>query len=298
MNSEKNILITGGAGYIGSHITEVLLKKKFNITILDNLKTGHKILVNKKANFIKEDIKNFKSLSKIIRYNKIHTIIHLAGYLNIKDSQKKKKQYYNNNVIGTLNLVKACKGSNVKNIIFSSTCSVYGNVKGAVSEENILSPKNYYALTKNKGEKIIVKYSKIHNFNYAILRYFNVAGASNSKKIGEIENSHDHLIKNLAVQSLKKNPIINIYGNDYNTKDGTCIRDYIHVSDLADIHEKILNHISDWGKFWFGLIFLGSIFNAILEKFTYLSGTSYIWVLAFGSGALIGLVAKIRGAWL
>lgn len=244
----NNILVTGGAGYIGSHIIELLVKKKFKVFIYDNLVTGYKKLINKKAVFIKGDIKNSKLLVKTINDNNINSIIHLAGYLNISEGQKNKKKYYKNNVIGTLNLVKACKNSTVKNIIFSSSCSVYGNIKGSVSEKNTPKPKSYYAFTKYKSEEIIKKYEKKFNFKYGILRYFNVAGASPSGNIGEIEKSHDHLIKNLAIQSTKLRPKVDIFGNNYNTKDGTCIRDYIHVSDLADIHILALKKISSSKK--------------------------------------------------
>ena len=244
MIKKNNILITGGAGYIGSHIIEKLNHKKFNIIILDNLITGYKKLINKKVKFIKGDIKNKYTLSKIINSYKIDSIIHLAAYLNISESEKHKKKYYKNNVIGTLNLIQACKNSNVKSIIFSSSCSVYGNCKGSVSEKKKPSPQGYYAYTKYKGEEIIKKFSKKYNYQFGILRYFNVAGASSSGKIGEINASHDHLIKNIAIQSLKKYPSISIYGNDYKTKDGTCIRDYIHVSDLADIHIETLKYIN------------------------------------------------------
>ena len=244
----NNILVTGGAGYIGSHIIELLVKKKFKVFIYDNLVTGYKKLINKKAVFIKGDIKNSKLLIKTINENNINSIIHLAGYLNISEGQKNKKKYYKNNVIGTLNLVKACKNSTVKNIIFSSSCSIYGNIKGSVSEKNIPKPKSYYAFTKYKSEEIIKKYGKKFNFKYGILRYFNVAGASPSGKIGEIEKSYGHLIKNLAIQSTKLKPKVDIFGNNYNTKDGTCIRDYIHVSDLADIHILALKKISSSKK--------------------------------------------------
>ena len=131
----------------------------------------------------------------------------------------------------------------MKNIIFSSSCSVYGNIRGSVSENKKLNPKSYYAFTKYKSEEIIKKFEKKFNFRYGILRYFNVAGASQSRKIGEIEKSYGHLIKNLAIQSTKLRPRVDIFGNNYNTKDGTCIRDYIHVSDLADIHILALKKI-------------------------------------------------------
>ncbi len=240
---KNKILITGGAGYIGSHIVELLIKTKSDIFIYDNLSTGYKDLINKKAKFIKGDVKNFRKLKNIITENKIESIVHLAAYLNISEAESNKKKYYENNVIGTLNVVKACKNSNVKQIIFSSSCSIYGNVNGSVKEITKPNPQGYYAYTKLKGEQIVKKYSKIYKYNYGILRYFNVAGASQSGQIGQIEKSHGQLIKNLAIQSLKSKPQVNIYGNNYNTRDGTCIRDYIHVSDLAYIHVKFLKNI-------------------------------------------------------
>ena len=239
-----SILITGGAGYIGSHITEQLIDRKYDVIILDNLKTGHKRLINKEAIFVRGDINNKKLVNNIIKQYNIQTIIHLAAYLNVSEAEKNKLKYYNNNVKGTQALLSACKNSNVKNFIFSSSCSIYGNVKGSVNERVKPNPQGYYAYTKFKGEELIKKHSKKYKFKYAILRYFNVAGASNSGLIGQIE-SNGQLIKNIAIQSLKKKPIINIFGNDYLTKDGTCVRDYIHVSDLADIHIKGLDYLEN-----------------------------------------------------
>jgi UDP-glucose 4-epimerase len=244
----KTILITGGAGYIGSHIVEQLVNSNHNVIILDNLYTGFKSLVNSKAKFIKGDIKNIKILKKIIKENEIETIIHLAAFLNVSEAEKNKKKYYLNNIIGTSNLIKCCKNSNVKNFIFSSSCSIYGAVKGAVSEEKKPNPQGYYAFTKFKSEQLIKENSKKLNYKFAILRYFNVAGASPSGKIGEIQKSHGHLFKNIAIESLKNKPSINIFGNNYKTKDGTCIRDYIHVSDLADIHIKSIDFLNKKSK--------------------------------------------------
>ena len=243
--SSKNILVTGGAGYIGSHIVEQLIKNKENVIILDNLVTGYKKLINKKAKFVKADIKNKSKIKRIIKDYNISSIIHLAAYLNVSEAENNKKKYYQNNIIGTKNLLEVCKNSNVENIIFSSSCSIYGDVKGPVNENRKANPQGYYAYTKYKSEELIKKFSKQNKFKYGILRYFNVAGASPSGKIGEIEKSHGHLIKNLAIQSLKKKPKIKIFGNDYSTKDGTCIRDYVHVSDLANIHIKGLKYLND-----------------------------------------------------
>jgi UDP-glucose 4-epimerase len=224
-------------------VVEPLIQKKNNIIIVDNLTTGHKRLINQKTHFIKGDINNKKLLNNIIKKYNIQTIIHLAAYLNISEAEKNKLKYWKNNIKGTETLLSVCKNSNVKYFIFSSSCSIYGNVKGCVNERTKPNPQGYYAYTKFKCEELIKQYARKYKFKYAILRYFNVAGASNSGKIGEVETSHNHLIKNIALQSKKKQPIINIYGNNYPTIDGTCIRDYIHVSDLADIHIQILKYL-------------------------------------------------------
>ena len=239
----NNILVTGGAGYIGSHIIEQLVGKKRKIIIFDNLSTGYKKLIHKECVFVKGDLTNQRLLKKIIIQNDITSIIHLAACLNIKEAETNPKKYYKNNVLGTQSLIKACKNSNVKNIIFSSSCSVYGSINGAVSEKKKPSPQGNYASSKFKGEEIIKKYSSKYKYRYAILRYFNVVGASKSGKIGEIATSHNHLFKNIAMASLKKKPTINVFGDNYKTIDGTCIRDYMHVSDLAEIHVKSLKKI-------------------------------------------------------
>ena len=239
-----SILITGGAGYIGSHVAEQFIDKKYNIIILDHLKTGHKSLINKKAKFIKGDINNIKLVNHIIKKYNVHSIIHLAAYINVSEAEKNKLKYWNNNVIGTKRLLSACKNTGVKNFIFSSSCSIYGNTKRSVSERKKPNPQGYYAYTKFKSEELIKQYAKKYKFKYGVLRYFNVAGASNSGKIGQIER-HGHLIKNIAIQYFKKKAIINIFGSDYSTKDGTCIRDYMHVSDLANIHIKGLQYLKN-----------------------------------------------------
>ncbi len=238
-----NILITGGAGYIGSHIVEQLLKMRKKVFIVDDLSTGYKKLINKKSKFIFCDIRNLKKLDKLFKKNRISSVIHLAAKLSVGESQKKPKKYYSNNVLGTKNIVKCCKENDVKNLIFSSTCAVYKDKLRVVKENSEVNPKSVYGKTKLLGEKLIKDNLKNSKTNYAILRYFNVAGASNSGKIGQISKG-DQLFKNLSIASKKINPKINVYGQNYNTKDKTCIRDYIHVSDIAKIHILVLEKIN------------------------------------------------------
>ena len=235
----NNILITGGAGYVGSHVTEKLIKYNFKVFIIDNLSTGSKKLINNRAVFYKLDINDYKNVKDVLLLNKIDTIIHLAGKLNVLESENNPSLYYTNNVIGTKTLLAACQNSFVKNFLFSSSCTVYGSKKNFFSENSYKSPICVYGKTKIKCENLIKRYFK---GNYCILRYFNVAGSSFSKKIGQI-NQKNQLFKKLASESMKKKPIISIYGYNYKTNDGTCVRDFIHINDLVDIHLKILEKL-------------------------------------------------------
>jgi len=239
----KNILITGGAGYIGSHISEVLIKNKKKIFIADNLSTGHRRLINKKAKFFKADILKNEKIRDIIIKNKIDSVVHLAANLIIGEGEKFPKKYFRNNVLGTKNLLAACKNTTIKNFVFSSTAAVYKDGQYKVDEKSVIKPKSVYGKTKIKAEKIIKQFCKRNKINYCILRYFNIAGSSSSGKIGLINKRSDHLFKNFSREIIKKKPILKIYGNDYDTKDGSCIRDFIHVSDIAEIHYKVLEKI-------------------------------------------------------
>ena len=240
----KNILITGGAGYIGSHISEVLIKNKKKIFIIDNLSTGYRRLINKKAKFFKVDILKSKKVREIIIKNKVDSVIHLAANLIIGEGEKYPKKYFKNNVLGTKNLLKSCENTGVKNLVFSSTAAVYKDGQYKVNENSIIKPKSVYGKTKIKAEKIIKRFCKRNKINYCILRYFNIAGSSPSGKIGLI-NKSDHLFKNFSREIIKKRPILKIYGDNYDTKDGSCIRDFIHVSDIAEIHYKVLEKINN-----------------------------------------------------
>jgi len=239
----KNILVTGGAGYIGSHIIEILIKRKKKVIIVDNLTTGHKKLINKKAKFFEIDILKTGKLRDLIISNNIDSIIHLAANLIISEGEKRPQQYYKNNVIGTKSVLIAAEGTKVNNFLFSSTAAVYKDGIYRVHENSQIKPKSIYGKTKIKAEKLIKEYCKKTKINYGILRYFNIAGASPSGKIGLL-NKSDNLFKNFSNQIVKKNPVLKIYGTDYKTKDGSCIRDFIHVYDIAEIHLKVLEKIN------------------------------------------------------
>tara|TARA_Y100001970_G_scaffold270362_1_gene364159 strand:+ start:9579 stop:10571 length:993 start_codon:yes stop_codon:yes gene_type:complete len=243
-------LITGGAGYIGSHLVERLINKKKKVIVYDNLSTGSMLLLKKKVKFIKGDINNYKKLSQVLIKHKINTIFHFAAAINVAEAEINKKKYYKNNINGTKNLIKAINVSKlkVKNIIFASSCTVYGGAKNSITEESKIKPAGYYGYTKAISEKNIINFSNSIGCNYAILRYFNVAGASNSGNIGEINSKNGHLFKNIAIQSHKKIRKVYINGKNFKTRDGTCVRDYIHVVDLTDIHLKVLSYLNKKNK--------------------------------------------------
>jgi len=235
----KKILIIGGAGYIGRQIINLLNKKKYKILVIDDLSTTKKSYINKKISFKKINILNKKKLNKIFEYNKFDTVIHLAAKCVVSESEKIPKKYYDTNVLGTKNIILNCKKYNVKNFIFSSSCSVFANNIKIVKESSLTKPISYYGKTKLMAEKLIKKNFKNTKTKYIILRYFNVVGADLKNKIGEIGNK-DRLFNNFSKRILQRKYKIDIYGNNYKTKDGTCIRDYIHVYDLANIHIKCL----------------------------------------------------------
>jgi len=233
----KNFLITGGAGYIGSHVTNLLIDKGYDVTVIDSLITGNKELINKKATFINCDIADKKIINALLVKNRYEIVIHFAGLIRVDESVNEPDRYNEFNFEKAKIFLETCFKNNLKKIIFSSTASVYGNpIKNNVSENNDLNPLNPYAETKLKLEKYLINKSKSEDISYIILRYFNVAGADEKLRSGLISKHSTHLIKIASEVAVGKRDKIIINGDDYDTKDGTAIRDYIHVSDLADIH--------------------------------------------------------------
>ena len=237
MNKKQNILITGGAGYIGSHVAHLLIDKGYNVTVIDSLITGNKHLVPSKAKLEICDIADIYKISKIIQNNKFDLVMHFAGLIKVDESILYPEKYNNYNYEKAKIFLDTCLDNQLNKIIFSSTASVYGNTtKDNVSENDILNPLNPYALSKLKLENYIIDKSKNDNLKYIILRYFNVAGAEDKLRTGLIAKSSTNLIKVICEVATKKKDTLIINGNDYDTLDGTPIRDFIHVSDLAEMH--------------------------------------------------------------
>jgi len=242
----KNILLTGGAGYIGSHVTNLLIDQGYDVTIIDSLITGNKTLINPKAKFINCDIADTKNISEVLNNNQFDIVMHFAGLIRVDESVKEPKKYKEYNFEKAKIFLDTCFKYGLKKVIFSSTASVYGNpIQDNVSENDELNPLNPYAETKLKLENFLINKSKSEDISYIILRYFNVAGADEKLRSGLISKHSTHLIKIASEAAVGKRDEIIINGDDYDTRDGSAIRDYIHVSDLADIHLVSAKYLLD-----------------------------------------------------
>lgn len=239
-----SILVCGGAGYIGSHTVHQLIKNNEDVVIVDNLQTGHLKAVNPKAKFYKGDIRDHDFLDKVFSENKIEAVIHFAANSLVGESMTNPLLYFNNNVYGMQVLLESMVKHNIDKIVFSSTAAVYGEPKKVpILEDDETNPTNTYGETKLTMEKMMKWVNKANGIKFVSLRYFNVAGALEDGSIGEDHSPETHLIPLILQVPLKKREHITVFGDDYPTKDGTCIRDYIHVLDLADAHIKALNYL-------------------------------------------------------
>lgn len=243
-----NVAVIGGAGYIGSHQVKMLCDQNHQTIVIDNLSTGFETAIDKRAKFIQEDIRNYEQLIKIFQEYKIDAVMHFAAFSLVGDSVKDPLAYYNNNVYGMECLLKAMIISKVDKIIFSSTAATYGEHKVMpINEEYTTTPINPYGETKLAMEKMIKWVEQAHGIRSVALRYFNAAGADISGTIGECHNPETHLIPLILQVALGQRKVIDIYGDDYETPDGTCVRDYIHINDLAAAHLRALEHLNNQG---------------------------------------------------
>lgn len=239
------ILLTGAAGYIGSHMAQRLAELGEKFLVYDNLSTGHRQSLSKDWQFVFGDVRDGALLGRIIKDFQVDSVVHFAAKSVVPESVEKPLEYYENNVLGTLELVKACKKNNVKNIIFSSSASVYGDPKSVpIKEDSVLNPTNPYGHSKAMGEKII----QDAGLSYVLLRYFNVAGARDDLSNGQRTEKATHLVKVAAEAACGLRLGVDVYGTDYSTKDGTGLRDYIHVQDLVEAHVASLNYLRSGGS--------------------------------------------------
>ena len=244
--ASNNIIVLGGAGYIGSHTCKKLAQADYTPITVDNLSNGHQHAV-KWGPFELADINDTDKITSVMKQYDADAVIHFAGLIEVADSVKNPEKFYKNNVLGTQSVIDAMHTSKTNNIIFSSTAAVYGQPHNdtPINEENSLEPMNPYGETKLEAEKIIKNSSEI---NSVCLRYFNACGADANGDIGEMHFPESHLIPLIIQTALGIREQISIFGTDYETEDGTCIRDYIHVEDLADAHVKALEYLIGGGQ--------------------------------------------------
>lgn len=244
-----SVLVTGGAGYIGSHMVYELLDMGQRPVVLDNLSTGHRWAVPGDVPFITGDVGNQRLVGEVIKEYKIDAILHFAGSIVVPDSVKNPLGYYYNNTVKSRDLIACAVYSGVKNFIFSSTAAVYGMPKKSpVPEDEPLAPISPYGSSKMMTEIMLHDTAVAHDFSYVALRYFNVAGADPKGRTGQSTPDATHLIKVAAQTALGQRPYMEVFGTDYPTPDGTCIRDYIHVTDLVRAHSAALRYLRDGGK--------------------------------------------------
>lgn len=237
------ILVCGGAGYIGSHINKQLYKEGYETIVFDNLIYGHREAV-KWGTFVKGDLKNIEDIEAIFQKYEIEAVFHFAAFAYVGESVQEPEKYYYNNVVNTLNFLQVMKKYGCKKIIFSSTCATYGEPERIpITEDMIQKPINPYGATKLMVERILQDYQKAYGLEYVVLRYFNAAGADPEGEIGESHNPETHIIPLVLDAASGKREDIKVFGTDYDTPDGSCVRDYIHVYDLATAHVLALHHL-------------------------------------------------------
>lgn len=232
-----NVLVTGGAGYIGSHAVKSLLKNGHTVVVVDDLSHGFRNAVDPRAIFFEMNINEAEALKLILDKHSIEIVLHFAAFIEVGESVLDPYKYYSNNFSSGVSLLNTISQSNVKKLVFSSTAAVYGNpLYVPIDEGHIKSPISPYGRSKFMMEMAIEDFSKAHGIGYAILRYFNVAGAAPDASIGEAHEPESHLIPRILKAAILESPEVSIYGTDYKTKDGTCVRDYVHVEDLVNAH--------------------------------------------------------------
>lgn len=244
------VLVTGGAGYIGSITTACLLDAGHAVCVFDNLETGHRAAIDPRADVVEGDLRDPQAIASAMRQAAPEAVLHFAAYALVGESMQTPQRYFGNNVAGGLNLLEAMRMQQVRRIVFSSTCAVYGEPQGRLLDESMMpDPLNPYGESKRMFERMLEWYRRLHGFHPVCLRYFNACGASAER--GEDHDPETHLIPLVLQVALGKRPSLAIFGDDFNTPDGTCVRDYVHVLDLAAAHVAALT-VEDHGVFNLG----------------------------------------------
>ncbi len=239
------ILVCGGAGYIGSHVNKQLNREGYETVVFDNLIYGHREAV-KWGSFVEGDLASENDIEAVFSSHKIDAVFHFAAYAYVGESVTEPEKYYYNNVVNTLNLLKVMKRHGCNKLIFSSTCATYGEPeKVPITEDMPQNPINPYGMTKLTVERILKDYQKAYGMQFAVLRYFNAAGADPDGEIGESHDPETHIIPLVLDAASGKREEIKVFGTDYDTPDGSCVRDYIHVADLADVHIRALHYLEE-----------------------------------------------------
>lgn len=249
------VLVTGGAGYIGSFMTKSLLDRGYDVVVFDSLERGNKDVIDKRAKFVQGDLKNLNVLKDLFSRETIDSVMHFAAYTSVEESTKDPQKYYDNNSKGSENLLMAMLEAGIEDkFIFSSTSALYGNpIKTPIPEDHPKNPINPYGKSKLRVEEMLINFQKNNGLNFVSLRYFNAAGAAIDSSMGENHNPETHIIP-LAIKAAITNSEFNLYGSDYNTPDGTCIRDYIHVLDLVEAHILALEKLKkEKGGFFYNV---------------------------------------------
>jgi UDP-glucose 4-epimerase len=244
-----SVLVLGGAGYIGSHAVYQLIDQKFDVIIIDNLQTGNRKAIHPDATFYEGDIRDIEFMRTVFEKESIDAVVHFAANSLVGESMEKPLEYFDNNVYGTQVLLEVMKEFGVKKIVFSSTAATYGEPDTIpITEEVKTNPTNAYGETKLAMEKMMKWCDQAYGIQYVSLRYFNVAGARETGEIGEDHRPETHLVPIILEVALGKRPHITVFGEDYDTPDGSCIRDYVHVEDLINAHLLALNYLNNGGK--------------------------------------------------
>ena len=279
--SSRAVLVTGGAGYIGSHAAKALSRAGYTVVVYDNLVAGHRGAV-KYGTLVEGDITDVAAVRDALRRHDIFAVMHFAAFLDVGESVREPARYYRNNVGGALSVLEAMAAESVRNFVFSSTCATYGEpIETPIVESHPQQPINSYGETKLAVERALPHFERAHGIAWVAMRYFNAAGADPDGELGEDHSPEIHVIPR-AIAAARGGPGLQVFGDDYPTPDGTCLRDYIHVADLADAHVRALDAIAETGKS--GAYNLGTghphSVREVIDAVEHVTGRKVPWTLA------------------